>query len=628
VSASGSGHPPGVHSGQLVAAALVVLLYGSGLVWLAAGLSSGAHFGPFSSGLLPDLLLGRGLPAQGGGGPPPSVPVFWGLLTAMGAASGVGAAGLGRWWHRHRQPVRGGVLGRANHARPADLAQLRRGWASSAGLAGAILDALRSLPPAGTSPAPAEPASPGAAATHPVPESVAGTPRPRRTASADPRFRLGSHRGRPLWSAPDDHLLILGPTGAGKSSGFAVPAVLEWPGPVVVTDPKGELVARTLAHRERLGPAAVFAPMLAPTDRWNPVEAIASGDDALRAAGLLMGRAPDRDPFWHDLARQLLHGLLVEAAVSRLTLGDILRLLQETPAEELPDAAGHPLARRIVQGALAGGDRTAMGVVATCIAQLGPYGADQVLAATASSDFDPAGIADGRLRTLYCVVAPHDAVLIRGLVGALLARAWRACFASPPQPAAAFVLDEFAQLTHLPELPALAQLGRSQGVRLCLLAQDLASVRATYGTEAVAALWSNCRAKLLLAGISEVDLLEQASRLAGTTTFHIRADDQAGAQAHAAQPLLHPDDIRRLRSHEALLLHSSAQPAIVRQRRWYRDRRLRAAVALPVPARAHLGPAAGSPLRDACEPWSPSATPAPTAAAAPGTAPVGLASRG
>ncbi len=594
----GSGHSPGsAHAAPLLAAGLAVLVYGSALVWLAAGISQGAHFGPYSAGLLPDLLLRPALTPNGIAAPRRAAPVFWAALTLLGTASGLAAVRAGGWWRRRRRPVKGGVLGRADHARRADLAQLRGSWRPAAlGLA-ARAGATRGRPGAGRA------AEPGGAGSRPDGERQV----PTRDGSAPgaecaaPRFRLGTHHGRALWSTPDDHVLVLGPTGAGKSSGYAVPAVLEWPGPVVVTDPKGELVTRTLAHRQRLGPAAVFAPMLAPTDRWNPLGAVVTADDALRTAGLLMGRAPDRDPFWHDLARQLLHGLVVEAAVAGLTLGDLLRLLQETAAEELPDAVAHPVARRIVQGSLAGGDRTAMGVVATCIAQLGPYGADQVVAATGASDFDPAWIADGRLRTLYCVVTPHDAILIRGLVGALLSRAWRACFASPPAPAAAFVLDEFAQLTHLPELPALTQLGRSQGVRLCLLAQDLASVRATYGAEAVAALWSNCRAKLLLAGISEVDLLDQASRLAGTSTFHVRGsgtDNAAAAQAQAAQPLLHPDDIRRLDPWDALLLHSSAQPAIVRQRRWYRDRRLRAAVGLPVPSRARLGPAPGVPLQE------------------------------
>ncbi|HUY97530.1 MAG TPA: type IV secretory system conjugative DNA transfer family protein [Verrucomicrobiae bacterium] len=562
-----------------VAVGLAGLSYGSLLVWLAAGMSDGVRFSRYSAAILPDLLLGHGPQTLGSARHPGSVALFSVLLAVLGVGSSVIAVAAGRWWQRLRRPVRSGVLGRADHARLADLSHLRADWrpAVRSAVAATLRWSRSRRPPAGT-----------------APTSCATSARRHR--ATRPRFRLGTHHGRALWSALDDHVLVLGPTGAGKSSGYAVPAVLEWPGAVVVTDPKGELVARTLAYRQRMGPAAVFAPMLAPTDRWNPLGAILTADDALRTAGLLMGRPPERDPFWHDLARQLLHGLLVEAAVAALSLGDVLHLLQETPADELGDVVAHPAARRIVQGALAGGDRTAMGVVATCIAQLGPYGADQVLAATGTSDFDPADIATGGLRTLYCVVTPHDALLIRGLVGALLSRAWRACFAQPPRPAAAFVLDEFAQLTHLPELPALTQLGRSQGVRLCLLAQDLASVRATYGPEVVAALWSNCRAKVLLAGISEVDLLEQASRLAGTTTFHARAGGEGVGQPQAAQPLLHPDDIRRLRPSEALLLHSSAQPAIVRQRRWYRDRQLRAAVGLPVPARAHLGPAVGTPL--------------------------------
>ncbi len=561
VAGSDGGSPGGLHSGTAAAIALGGLVYGSALVWLASGLSAGLHFGRYSAALLPDLILRRG-PTASAETAGRMTPAFWLWFAALTAASGLVAVRAGQWWRRRRRPVRRGVVGRADHAGPGDLAGLRVGRIEAVGRA--ARGRVR--------------------------------PRPPRREAPPPRFRIGTLHRRALWSSPDDHLLVLGPTGAGKSSAFAVPAVLEWPGPVVVTDPKGELVARTLGHRERLGRAAVFAPMLAPTDRWNPVDAISTGDDALRTAGLLMGRAPDRDPFWHDLARQLLHGLLVEAAVARLTLGDCLRLLQEIPAEELPDALAHPVARRIARGALAGGDRTAMGVVATCIAQLGPFGAEQVVATTSASDFDPAGIADGRLRTLYCVVTPHDAILIRGLVGALLSCAWRACFAAPPRPSAAFVLDEFAQLAHLPELPALAQLGRSQGVRLCLLAQDLASVRATYGAEAASALWSNCRAKLLLAGISEVDLLDQASRLAGTATFHARSGEMGHPPTPTPQPLLHPDDIRRLQPLEALLLHSSAQPAIVRQRRWYGDRRLRRAVRLPVPARARLGPATLVPL--------------------------------
>ncbi len=546
-------------SGPTVEGAAAAVLLGLAVVslwlWVASGVSQGWRFTAYRPNLAAGLLLA---PGRGGLRLPVGTPgarlIFVVTLTVV-AGGTLAVAGLGhRCWRRWRRPVRRGPLGTAELASGRELRGLR-------------------------------------------PRPRARVPRGDRALAPGPdRVHLGRHRRWPLLSDPEDHILVLGPTGTGKSSGYAIPAILEWPGPVVVTDPKGELVAMTLAHRRRLGPAAVFAPLMRPTDRWNPVDGIGAADDALRTAGMLMGRAPDRDPFWHELARQLLHGMLLDAACTGATLGELLHLLQGTPAEDLPDQLVDPAARHLAQGALSGGDRTAMGVVATLIAQLGPYGADQVVDATACSDFDPGGLADGSLATLYCAVTPHDAPLVRGLVSAALARAWRACYAAPPSPPALFVLDEFAQLTQLPELPALVQLGRSQGVRLLLLAQDLASIRATYGPEVSAALWSNCRAKLLLAGISEVELLEQASRLVGTTTFHGPGPEGRRGQPVTSRPLLHPDDIRRLPERRALLLHGQRQAAVIRQRRWYQERRLRARVALPRPEAASLRPGVGRPL--------------------------------
>ncbi|MGC1183771.1 MAG: type IV secretory system conjugative DNA transfer family protein [Candidatus Dormiibacterota bacterium] len=450
---------------------------------------------------------------------------------------------------RGRKILGSGILGRARTARGADLRALRRGTRSRKG--------------------------------------------------SGPRVRLGDHRRRALWLPDDEHLLVLGPTGSGKSSALAIPALLEWPGPVIVTDPKGELVRSTLDHRRTLGKAVVFAPLMEPTARWNPVSSIVSSEDALRVATFLMGRAPDREPFWHDLARQLLHGLLVEAASLELGLSGVLELLQAVPAEAMSEVIRHPVAQRLVQGALSGGDRTSMGVVATLVAQLGAYGSDQVAEATSNSDFNPAEVAQGELKTLYCVVAPHDAPVLRGLISALISSCWRSLFAAPPRVPALFVLDEFTQLTNLPELPALVQLGRSQGVRMILLAQDLGSISASYGHDVAGALWSNCRTKLLLPGISELELLERASRLAGNTTLHRR--DSATTEAIASHPLLHPDDIRRLKDRQALLLHGGDQAAVIDQRRWYVDPRLRRRVHLETAERAP-SPARGRPLREWTDP--------------------------
>jgi type IV secretion system protein VirD4 len=468
-----------------------------------------------------------------------------------------------------RELVGAGVLGRARRARGRDLRCLRGDWRPT------------------------------------------GILRRRRSPDlARARVRLGDHRRRALWLPSDEHLLVLGPTGSGKSSAVAIPALLEWPGPLVITDPKGELVRTTLSYRQRIGSAAIFAPLMEPSAHWNPVASIRSSEDALRVATFLMGRAPEREPFWHDLARQLLHGLLAEASEAQLSLAGILEMLQVVPAEELPDVVRHPVARRLIQGSLSGGDRTAMGVVATLVAQLGAYGSEQVAAATSTSDFDPAGIASGELRTLYCVVAPHDAAVLRGLISALISCCWRSLFAHPPEVPALFVLDEFTQLTNLPELPALVQLGRSQGVRLILMAQDLASISGAYGADAASALWSNCRTKLLLPGITELELLDRVSRLAGTSTLHRRADGWA-REPLSSQPLLHPDDVRRLKPRQALLLRGGDHPALIGQHPWFADRTLGLRAATE-PAAESPSPAQGRPLSDWIDPdhdWSAEASP-------------------
>ncbi len=410
-----------------------------------------------------------------------------------------------------------------------------------------------------------------------------------------PAVRLGTHRLLAIHLPDEDHLLVLGPTGSGKSSGLAIPAILEWDGAVVVTDPKGELVQATMSARRRRGRAVVFSPLMTPADSWNPVSSVRSSEDALRTAGLLMGRPPDREPFWHDLALQLLQGLLVEAAVAGMNLGDLMAMLQAVPAEELAEELGHPVARRLAQGATSGGDRTAMGVVATLVAKLAPYATEQVAEATSRSSFEAGAIATGELKTLYCVVTPHDAPLLRGLVSALLATCWRAIYAAPPALPVLFVLDEFAQLTLLPELPALVQLGRSQGVRMMLMAQDLGSITGTYGADTAAALWANCRTKLLLAGISEVDLLDRVSRLAGMATLH-RPQPGHADEPVSSHPLLAPDEIRRLKDDQALILRGGSHPAVIRQRRWYRDQNLRRLVHLPLDQELVPRPAPGRPL--------------------------------
>lgn len=72
------------------------------------------------------------------------------------------------------------------------------------------------------------------------------------------RLVVGTRRGRKLAVESRHSLLVLGPTQTGKTTGLAIPAILEWPGPVVATSVKGDLVRHTIGWRSHLGDVHVY----------------------------------------------------------------------------------------------------------------------------------------------------------------------------------------------------------------------------------------------------------------------------------------------------------------------------------------------------------------------------------
>ena len=113
------------------------------------------------------------------------------------------------------------------------------------------------------------------------------------------RLVLGRRRGRPLYAEQRHALVVFGPPQSGKSSGLAIPALLEWQGPAVASSIKTDLLAATLRRRERLGEVMIFDPFGLsgqPSHSWSPLREARTWDGALEvasrlaAAGELEGR--------------------------------------------------------------------------------------------------------------------------------------------------------------------------------------------------------------------------------------------------------------------------------------------------------------------------------------------------
>ncbi|MDF1597503.1 MAG: type IV secretory system conjugative DNA transfer family protein, partial [Acidimicrobiia bacterium] len=59
------------------------------------------------------------------------------------------------------------------------------------------------------------------------------------------RLTLGTVNRRLIATEAQHSVAVIGPAGTGKTTGFAIPALLEWDGPVIATSVKGDLLEHT-----------------------------------------------------------------------------------------------------------------------------------------------------------------------------------------------------------------------------------------------------------------------------------------------------------------------------------------------------------------------------------------------
>ena len=349
-------------AGSQSSVTLVALLAGAGVVaalYAAAALARAAGYGPH---------LG-----------PPVVHLAGGAATAarcalvLGVSAGLALALYGRWrpalavllavvvcapaWFGAVYGPSSGVLWTSQAARALGADSAPVTLAVQVGAVGGLL--ALTLLAALTAPRPVRPSSAHGTATWGDGQVLrdaerglvlgrAGGP-PPSPGRAVGQARTGARKPGPLlrYDGPG-HVLTVAPTRAGKGVGAVVPNLLDHPGPVVVTDPKGENLALTARYRAGVLGHRVVAldPFgLAPRDLFgkdgggayvgrgviergglNPLDLVSENDDgtlgpdaaddaALIAEMLVVEDGGGGDNrFWTDEARALLTGLVLYVA--------------------------------------------------------------------------------------------------------------------------------------------------------------------------------------------------------------------------------------------------------------------------------------------------------------------------
>jgi type IV secretion system protein VirD4 len=370
---------------------------------------------------------------------------------------------------------------------------------------------------------------------------------------------FGKLGGRYLLLPGQRHVLAIAPTRTGKTTGIAIPNLLNWSDSAVVLDMKLELFARTSGFRAFHGHEVyVFNPYAEDfrTNRWNPLDGVrrgAGGRLSVFTVRDLMGIAtvlyPSKEgdatsQFFASQAQNLFVGiaLYVMETGQPFTFPQILAV-RATPTEtgfsgflqevvrtrtELSDTCRQSLTQFLGSS----GD-TLSSIVATFDAPLQVFRNALVAAATGGSDFKLSDLRRRRM-TIYLGIAPRDleqgSVLMTLFVSQVLDQNLDKVM-TVGQPNASdlapesdptlkhqllLLLDEFRVLGKMSVLVDAAGFVAGYGIRLLTILQSSGQL-GIYSDKTARAFMTNHGCKVVYAPREEADAKEISEAL-GTFT--------------------------------------------------------------------------------------------------------------
>ena len=304
----------------------------------------------------------------------------------------------------------------------------------------------------------------------------------------------------PVLHTGDGHLITLARTGAGKGVGCIIPALLRYPGPAIVIDPKGENYQVTARRRRELGQKVLlldpFGVTGEETGALNPLDLIdhrspEAVDSAAQLAELIVTKQHTQDPFWDSRAYSLITTMLLFVASGR---PPVLRNLQEmhyllNQTNEDIDFTFKEILKSPLPAVRQGGSikSTAEAKVWASILSTAQSHTDFLRSAGAQatlgrSTIDLQAITRGDPISIYVVVPPEKleshGKLLRLRIGVMMAAITQR--SRRPELPTLFILDEAAQLGPLKQLRQAITLLRGYGLRTWSFWQDLSQLQMLY----------------------------------------------------------------------------------------------------------------------------------------------------
>lgn len=419
------------------------------------------------------------------------------------------------------------------------------------------------------------------------------------------RLTLGRVGSRLVASEERQSVIVVAPTQSLKTTGFAVPALLEWEGPALATSIKTDLVRDSLASRMARGEVRIFDPTAATgleRSSWTPLGQCSTWEGARRCAFRLtqasqVASGGQEADFWGRQGARYLAPLLFAARRQGLSMRELTRWVNAEEQLEVraalggedgevtrsEDAEGCRAALEVLESVWSSEERLRSSLLATVAGAIDAYGDARVLECSMDAEITANWLLEGQ-NTLY-LCAPADeqerlAPLFVTLIAEVRAEVYRRSAANgqPIEPALLMVLDEAANVAPVPDLDVLASGGAGQGLQLVTIVQDLAQVHRRW-QGAAETIVNNHTAKVLGSGIGCPRTLEYFARLLGDEEIRqVSTSSPEGAYGQRSRTesstwraLAPANVLRESEPGTGLLVYRNLSPARLELRPWFEE---------------------------------------------------------
>lgn len=402
-----------------------------------------------------------------------------------------------------------------------------------------------------------------------------------------------------------EHIAVLGPTGAGKTTSIFYPNLLQKESfsggnaSIICTDPKGELYKDTSNFQRKLGRKVIMFSPLEPqySFKYNPLSycetssevsdlamnLLASGTKAMEiSSGKTGGGGSD----WLNMAKPLLASALLYSwhqPRGLNTIANAIDLILESNDEQLQAILGGCKFADVrtqfnLFNQAAGSEKTVSSIKITLSSNLQLYTEQFMKELTSDNTYNfkdlrntPTALYITYPERHSAKIAPLLCVFFTQLINELMKDKNLKGNYLPTY----FLFDEFANIGQIPNFATLASTVRSRKISFLCCLQSKNQLKNLYGNYDEDIL-NNLKTKCIYGAMQDIATTEYVSKQCGeveirtkSTTERDNRSDRGYSYSTSKKKLLTPDEVRRISKENILLLVQNCKPYLDKTNTYY-----------------------------------------------------------